>query len=91
MVAASLTDLTHGTIHGTIAYDEDGLPIQGRTWTGTLPDGTGGGAYCEDWASGLAGDSVIRGDLQITSDGRWTDEEINFCNASLSHIYCFEK
>ncbi len=94
LVAASLADLTHGVLHDSIGFDEEGLIHNTGTdaaWTGTLPDGTGGGAYCGDWTSGLAGDSGVRGSMFILSDGRWTDEDTDPCNVSDSRTYCFEK
>ena len=100
-VAASLADLTRGTIRSEVEYDEDGtLIIPGSindvVWTGTLPDGTGKGAYCGDWISGSAGDTGSIGLTSTTVDGRWTDEDWDnttpnpACDLDF-HIYCFEQ
>ena len=73
MVATSLADLhdpARGRIHASLKFDEAGLQIGGGiedVWTGTLEDGTGGGAYCGDWTSGLAGDSGVQGSTEGAS------------------------
>ena len=101
MVATSLADLidpARKRIHTTIDFDEAGLPTGAvrDVWTGTLRDGTGGGAYCGDWTSGLAGDSGVAGIADGAANGRWTQEDFSSiipdhpCDLD-RRIYCIER
>ena len=97
MVATSLADLTDGLLINSINFEEDGLgpltpSVNGvEVWTGTLSDGTGGGAYCLDWTSGSAVDSGIRAKTN-ESNFIWTEAGVTSCDALAGkRIYCFER
>ncbi len=97
-IAADYTDLTDGSISGTIDHDETGTrPLDdNQIWTNTGSDGTWPpdeteqpAASCNDWTS-TAGVGRT-GNTLNPSDGGWTDiESSRDCRATLP-LYCFQQ
>ncbi|MFQ5526156.1 MAG: hypothetical protein ACE5GX_07825 [Thermoanaerobaculia bacterium] len=88
-VAASIADLTDGTIANAISLTPTGVILMSTpVWTGTAPDGTPGAPPndCGGWTgagSGWFGNAT-------NSDSQWTFIDTFPCDNS-APIYCFER
>lgn len=87
-VAASIADLTDGTLINPINLDESGGFLDAAVWTGTDPDGTtaASGLHCANWTddapNGQNGNSNENDDM-------WTSDGDRPCDEAL-RLYCFE-
>jgi hypothetical protein len=86
-VAADWDDLIDGELSAPIDRDENGEPIDGDVWTGTLASGDPADDTCAGFVnpaeSGLCGSSNA-------SDTTWTDNIRPPCTSAL-RLYCVEE
>jgi hypothetical protein len=85
-VAASLADLTDGTLAATILADEWGQLVEGEVWTGTDDSGTASDLNCSNWTFGAGGDGAYAG-VTWHAGSPWT-VGLRDCSFS-SRLYCF--
>jgi hypothetical protein len=85
-IAASLADLTDGTVATALYLDESGLRHGFGVWTGTDPDGTLGASTCLDWEDG-ATEQGTNGRVWRAGNG-WTSVGPTTCSVE-QRIYCF--
>jgi len=92
IVANNWSDLTDGTLDNEINIDELGNILTSAdnngVWTGSLPDGSGSGRYCNDWVSNSQENNGTLGIFTLSSEA-WTWEADAPCSFE-SHLYCFE-
>jgi hypothetical protein len=96
LVASDKSDLTKGSLHAAIRYDEHGQPLpKGTTpelvWTGTDQNGATTIFACTDWTGG---DATVTGTVGNATQTRaaWTnDTSVKASCLSNFHVYCFEQ
>lgn len=86
-IAADWSDLVDGSIAAPINRDENGDPVGGDVWTGTLADGSLAASHCGGFDS--AGGSGRCGDSNASGSG-WTDNFTPPCSSTL-RLYCVEQ
>lgn len=90
-IAASIADLTKGTIEVPLQLDESANPMDFQlVFTGTSRFGTLGRASCSDWQNGTNSDVGTDGWL-IAADSRWTslDGSDEAACGQPANLYCF--
>lgn len=96
-IAASLTDLTDGSIENPIWLKADGEQFVGNVRTATTPEGQifdeGFLGTCSNWTSGSTGAAAAVNGVTERTDGSWTFYQGASldCTSSTLHFYCFER
>jgi hypothetical protein len=96
LVATTNADMfAWGLLHA-IDRDEQGLRHTGaldggllQVFTGTKTDGTHAATTCQDWTSGLPGDTAAQGSTGAL-DESWVDTGSPVSCDSLASVYCFQ-
>lgn len=86
-VAEDWADLVDGELAAPIDRDEEGAPVMGDAWTGTLASGEPAALTCAGFDT--ADESGVCGSTAETGPG-WTDSVQPPCTAAL-RLYCVEQ
>ena len=73
-----------------IDQDETGATQAGEVWTGTFPDGSSLGDWCNDWTDATSGFGGLYGDTNSTGPG-WVSAGGTTCNSNARHLYCVQR
>jgi hypothetical protein len=94
VVAGQVSDFTGGKLLAPVNVGPSGMTyLPNRVWTGGTDPSAPGTATCNDWKSGMTGQSALVGDSRTTAVPPWFslgDTGLVPCNDTNTHLMCIQ-